>query len=268
MGFIFSLLFLVPLSFASFESIAIKKLDLDYHRPYGQGTVEKVSVGLSTLTQVPYQVEVFREHDAMVLRSQFIDLNWMNPLSFFHNLEELQTKGLNVDGGFKKHTVTAEYLNFRPAGQDKLFNIESLDFKCLGDSHEEKLEQRFLKDCLNSLSLKVKKMEVPVDFFLLEILTKLPEIPAGTDIPADALRVSVDKGNFFSEVYLKYYVYAGLRTWGNVYYDDQQKNLIFKVDRIKFGYLSVTKLVMHKLKEMVEHPRVKIDPPYIRISLQ
>jgi len=39
------------------------------------------------------------------------------------------------------------------------------------------------------------------------------------------------------------------------------------MDLIKFGILPVTSLVMDALRRQVQHPRVSINPPWIRIQL-
>lgn len=267
MSLLISLLFLIPLSFASLETISIKNLNMNYLKPFGQGEVEKVTIGLS-LVQVPYPVEVERVEKGFAVRSQYLDLTWYEPFVLAHDMEEFHTKALSLDGGIKKHSLSAEKLGLRPANQDQVFTLEQVSLLCDGVSEEKDFEDRLLADCLKFLELRIKQLDVPTDFILVEIMNKLPRVPEEVDIPANAVKVNISEGNFFLEAYLKYYFYAGLRAWGHVSHDVYQKQIVMKVDRIRFGYLPVTSIVMNKLKELIKSPKVQIDPPYIRIDLK
>ena len=130
-------------------------------------------------------------------------------------------------------------------------------------------QMRIMNDCRNKMDLTIKKIDVPTNFILFRLLEDFPPTPAPEmDFPGDNIVLSVKEGDYVLQIYLKYWFYAGLRSWGHVQYENNYKTVAIRVDQIKFGYLNVTKLVMNKLKEVVTNPNLKVDPPWIRINIE
>jgi hypothetical protein len=263
------LLFTFFISFstlAGFEGLMVKNLDLDYSAPYGKGELEKISIGLSK-SNSPYPLEVEKSEDAFFLRSPFIDLKWGDPLKFFYDLEVLIGRKVNFSIGKSEHYVYSDNLAVKPKEQG-VFKFDHLNGRCTGQSSEENLERRLLTDCRENMDLKIKRLDVPVEFFMLDILNQLPPIPAEVDIPADHFSFISRGGEFSLVFYLKYYVYAGLRVFGNFHYEGDFETAVIKVNQIKWGHLPVTGLVMRELRNRIKHPAVKIQPPFIRIKIK
>jgi hypothetical protein len=263
------LLFTFFISFsvlAGFDGLMVKNLDLDYSSPYGKGELEKISIGLSK-SNSRYPVEVEKSEDAFYLRSPFIDLRWGDPLKFFYDLEVLIARKINFSIGKTEHYVHGDHLTSKPKGQG-IFKFDHLNGRCSGQSSEENIAHRLFADCRESMDLKIKRLDVPVDFFMLDILNQLPPIPAEVDIPADHFSFVSKGGEFSLVLYLKYYVYAGLRVFGNFHYEGNFETIVIKVNQIKWGYLPVTGLVMRELRNRIKHPAVKIEPPFIRIKIK
>ena len=254
-------------AFAGFDKLTVQNLDLDYLGPYGKGTVERVGIGMSLATE-PYDIEVNRTDDAFELTSPYLDFTWNHPLKFVHEIEKLNSKKLSANLGTKKsHFVEADYLMVQPKGRGQ-YIAEKLKGNCEGIATGT-FQMRMLDDCRNKMDLTIKRVDVPVDFILFRILEDLPRMPAPEmDFPGDNIVVSVKVGDYALQIYMKYWFYAGLRSWGHVQYENDYKTVAIRVDQIKFGYLNVTKLVMNKLKEVVTSPNVKVDPPWIRINIE
>lgn len=265
--FFLSVLFLgfFNLAHAGVDSLSIKNLDINYQRPYGRGQVEKASLGLS-LHEGPYLVEVHRTEEALKLESPFFDLFWNTPLELFHNMEKLDGKKINFSMGKFHHSAHALHLTAAPEAQGE-YKFDHLSLDCKGASSAKELSTRMMEDCLESLELVAKRVDVPSDFILVDLLSKLPKGPREMEAPADHLKLTTEKGDFSLVFYLKYFIYAGLRAWGHVSLTENNKTMLIRVDRIKFGFLSVTQIVMKELERRVNHPSVKIEPPYIKIEL-
>lgn len=252
---------------AGFDKLTVQNLDLEYTGPYGKGTVERVGIGMSLATE-PYDVEINRTDSSFELTSPYLDFTWNDPLKFIYEIEKLNTKKLSANLGTKKsHFVEADYLMVQPKGQGQ-YIAEKLKGNCEGVAIG-RFQMRMMDDCRNKMDLTIKKVDVPADFFLLRVLEDLPQLPApDMEFPGDNIVVSVKEGDYALQVYVKYWFYAGLRSWGHVQYENDYKTVAIRVDQIKFGYLNVTKLVMKKLQEVATGPNVKVDPPWIRINIE
>lgn len=253
------------LSYAGVDSLSVKNLDLNYQRPYGKGEVEKASLGLS-LYEGPYSVEVHRTDEALKLESPFFSLFWNNPMELFHNMESLDGKKMNLSIGRLHHTAHALHLTAGPEGQGE-YKFDHVSMECKGSSLSPELQTRLMEDCRERMNLVAKKVDVPIDSILVDLLGQLPKGPLEMDVPADHLKLTSDNGDFSLVLYLKYYIYAGFRTWGHVSFEDNNKIMLIRVDKIKFGYLPVTQVVMSELKKRINHPSITVEPPYIKIEL-
>lgn len=254
-------------AFAGFDKLTVQNLDLEYLGPYGKGTVERVGIGMSLATE-PYDIEINRTDEAFELTSPYLDFTWNDPLKFIHDIEKLTAKKLSASLGSKKsHFVEADYLMVQPKGRGQ-YIAEKLKGNCEGIATGT-FQMRMMDDCRNKMDITIKRVDVPVDFILFRVLEDLPRMPAPEmDFPGDNIVVSVKEGDYAFQIYIKYWFYAGLRSWGHVQYENDYKTVAIRVDQIKFGYLNVTKLVMKKLQEVVTSPNVKVDPPWIRINIE
>ncbi len=265
-----SLFFLITLvslnASAAFEKLNVKNLDLDYKAPHGAGTVEKVGIGMS-LQPEAFPIDINRTENSFEITSPYMDFTWYKPLKFIYDVQELVTKKASVALGTDVHFIESDYVMLKP-GKGGEYKAELLKAVCDGDAKGE-FEERLLEDCRTKLDLTIKKIDVPVDFFLVRLLESIPQLPApDMDMPGDNVVASIKNGDFYLQVYIKYVFYAGLRAWGHMQYENDRKVIALRVDSIKFGYLSVTSLVMKKLQEIIKSPDVKIDPPWIRINIE
>jgi hypothetical protein len=250
---------------ADFEKITVENLDLEYKAPYGSGTVDRVGIGLG-LAPENYVIAINRTEDAFELTSPYVDFTWRNPVKFIFDLEALTTRKTNAALGTKTHFIDSEFVMIKPEGRGE-YKAELIKGLCEGKARGS-FEMRLLEDCRNKLDLTIRRIDVPTDFILYKLLEDLPPLPGSDeDVPGDYVIAKINNGDLFLQVYIKYVFYAGLRTWGHVRFEDDHKTLAIRVDQIKFGYLTVTKLVMSKLKEIIKNPDVKVDPPWIRINI-
>ena len=254
-------------AFAKLEKLTIQNLDLEYVLPYGKGTVDRVGIGIS-LAPENFNIEVHRLSDSFAVTSPYLDFSWINPLSFFHNMEEISARKTNVSlGGLKVHFLESESLMFRPEGRGN-YKVQDVRGNCEGEATGH-FERRLMEDCRTKMDLTIKKIDIPTDFILYKLSEDLPEVDmAEADIPGDNIIFSSRNGDFALQVYVKFWIRAGLRAWGHVQYENDHKTIAVRIDKVKYGILPVTNLVMKKLKEIIKSPNVSVEPPWIRINLE
>lgn len=252
---------------ADLEKIFVKNLNLDYAIPYGKGELEKLGFGVSLKKSHTYPVEVFRRDDAFEVLSHFIDFEWKNPLPFAHNIKSLKVEKLDLKLDQKQHYLRGNEISFLTP-QDVLFFFHRYDLECNGTSVQKDPLLRLMEDCRQKLRASIDYTDIPTDVYT-RLSDELPAYEADPtmEIPASDLFLSVDEGDVYASMRVKYVIRAYLRFWGHTQYQDGGKTLALRVDQIKFGIVPVTKLVMEFLQRQISHPDIQIDPPWIRIKL-
>lgn len=258
--------FLSSLAHAGFEKISVKKLNLTYQDSYGEGTLEKVGLGYSLKNvQVPYRISIERTDEAFEVTSEFLDFSWIKPYKIFHNAEKFHATNTDFSIGDKIHFLESDSLSIMPKDRG-LYEAHKVSVKCEGQGTGI-LKTRVLEDCRHKLDASVKRIEVPADFILYRILYSLPELQSELEFPGDNLIFTSRNGQFNLQLYIKYYVYAGLRANGRFHYENDYQTIAINVNQIKFGILNVTNFVMRRLQAVNKSPDIKIDPPWIRINI-
>lgn len=249
---------------AGLEKVSLKNLDLDYKAPYGQGQVERVGIGMG-LKSTPYPVEVTRTEDSFELTTPYVDFTWKHPLKLVYEIEGLFTRKANLSIGTKIHSVNVEEVQLTTK-DNNLYKAELIEGECKGEAVGS-FDKRLLEDCRKSMDIKIKRVDVPESFILARLMRNLiTPVTKELDIPGHNLILSVKEGKYALQVYIKYWMTAGLRAWGQVNYENNYETIAIRVDQVKFGYIPVTNLVMNKLKEIITSPEVTVDPPWIRIK--
>lgn len=256
---------------AGMDRLSIQALNLDYKKPYGKGDVEKVNFGYSSREQFksgPYPVEIHRMEASMGVNSHIAGLEWLDPLSFVHDMEELTLAKGNLSIGKVLHTLSLDSVVFVPKEMNA-FTLKGLVLVCQGISTEARIKDRLMDDCRDGLHLTVDTLDVPLDFFIAKLVQNLPkQEPMRVDQrPADSLVLTTVKGDFALQVYTKLVFYAGLRAWGNLAYEKDRKVIAIRIDQVKFGYLSITSIVMRELRKRLKDPNVTITGNTIRIKI-
>lgn len=253
---------------ADFERMEITGLSASYVKPKGEAEIEKVKIDFSNLEDKNYVLGIERKEDSFLLDSPFFQLRWMNPFAFIHNMNELTVTDAHATFGKNEHSLSADEMAFSP---DKMgaFSLNNILGKCSGNSTDIWIENRLIDDCLNSAELTISSLDVPVNFFINEILAQYPQEPMpATAKPADSFKLSMKDGDFSFMVYTRVVFYAGLRAWGNISLQNNRKTVIIRVDQIKFGYIPITGVVMKELSKRNRNPDVIINDNYIIVNLK
>lgn len=266
MSFLFLTVFLIFPAFAGLEKIQLKNLDLHYVNPVGTGSVEKLTIGMGLPSKKEnHPVSIYRREDSFEIESSFAQFEWLNPITFIHDLSALETEKLNLDILPSGHKLKAQHLKFISSKQNE-FSFEDFAVSCRGQSLEKDVFSKLKEDCLNEMEVIIRHMDIPSQF-LKTIAEQLPEAPADSDFPANDFFASLAKGNFYSYVRIKFVIPAYLKIWGYSQFEDNGKTIAIRVDEVKYGVLPVTTIVMKELKRLVTHPKVTINPPWIKIKL-
>ncbi len=252
-------------AFAGIQKINIQNLDLEYAAPYGKGTLDKFGVGTS-LAPEKLDVELLLTENALDVTSPMVDFTWNDPDKFVYALEKVSAKRTTAVLGTKEvHVVESEHLVMAMKGQGP-YEAQLLKGQCDGDAVGS-FKMRLLEDCRNKMDLTIKKLEIPEKSPLNLLVEDLPVSVIEEEMPADNIVVSVREGELYLQAYIKMWMTAGLRVYGNFSYENDHKVIAVKVSQIKFGYLPVTRLVMKKLQEL-NLEAIRVDPPWIRITIE
>lgn len=248
-------------SYAGLKQLGVKNLSLEYTAPKGVGSVEKIEIGLSKVVNHPLEVE--RIGETLVVRTPVLDFTWMEPWKFLLDAESISLFNANLSAGKGVHDVSVDQAKFRLNGE---YVLKKAVAHCEGQSTLPDLEFQLLEDCRDLMKVEADRLDVPLDGFLIDILARLP-VP-DEEQPLKNFTLSVKDGDFYMYFLASYVVKAGLRAWGAVHYEDDLKTMVIRVDLIKFGILPVTSIVMKELKDRIKDPRIKIDPPMVRIRMR
>jgi hypothetical protein len=262
---LFCLFQLFPAQAAGLEKITIQNLDLNYVAPYGSGEFEKLQIGLS-LMNPRYPVEVHRRLGAIALETPFIDFTWHRPLPFLYQMQQVKTRGLSAKGDRDEHFVQADSLHFTPGNTSEV-GLLNLDLKCRGRSRELLIQNRIMEDCRNNMFGTIGRVDLPKGVEPPEFLKVLEEFPLEKENPLWAIYLNMEQGEFYGSLWVQSWFNARLHAWGAMHYENNFKTIMIRVDRIRYGYIPVTSIIMRQLQSQVNHPNVKITPPWIRIDL-
>jgi hypothetical protein len=252
-------------SIAGFEKVFVQNLDLEYTAPSGKGMVEKVGIGLN-LVSVPYPIEIARTNESFEIFSPYLEFSWKNPTRFIYDIEAFSVKRTSAGIGMKIQSIESDYLMMRPKGRGE-YKAENIRGICDGASAGS-IGKRVLEDCRRSMDLSIKKVEIPTDFILYKLIEELPsDTESGqANLPGEDILLKMKEGDFYFQIYVRYWLRAGLRVWGKLQYENDFETIAIRVDEIKFGILPVTSFILKKLKEINNNTNVIIDPPWIRIK--
>lgn len=265
MSYLFLIMLFVSSAWAKLETIQIKNLDLQYLAPYGSGELEKLSLGISLVEAPRYPVEIFRRDNSFEITSPFVTFEWLRPYPFVHNMKEISVKTFFLLLGEKEHHMKGENLVLTMENGLNLV-LNQFDFNCAGPSVFLDPIERIKEDCIQNLSAQAKKIELPFDI-VKSVSNAMPdEDTDALDMPADDFSLSIDKGQFSGSLKIKILFKAYLKFRGFIHHDLPSGTTAIRMDSVKFGVLPVTSIVFKVLKEQIKDPRIKIDPPWIRIS--
>lgn len=248
-------------AFAGLRHLGVKNLSLEYTSPNGVGSVEKIDIGLTKTFNHP--LEVVRVEDTFVVKTPMLDFHWLAPWRFLLDAQKLTLNQANVSAGKGKHDFSVANAKLTMKGE---FALRNGVVHCEGSSEEEDLENQLLEDCREKMTAEADRLDVPLDFVLIDVLARLPQ--PEEEEPLKNFTMKMEHGDFYMYFLASYVFKAGLRTWGAVHYEDELKTMVIRVDLVKFGVFPVTGIVMKELRERVKDPRIEIKPPFIRIRLK
>ncbi len=248
-------------AFAGLRHLGVKNLSLEYTSPNGVGSVEKLDIGLSKTLNHP--LEVVRVEDTFVVKTPMLDFHWLAPWKFLLDAKKLTLNQANASAGKGKHDFSVANAKVTLNGE---FSVRNAVAHCEGSSEERDIENQLLEDCREKMTAEADRLDVPLDFVLVDVLARLP-MPEEEE-PLKNFTLKMEHGDFYMYFYASYVFKAGLRTWGAVHYEDELKTMVIRVDLIKFGILPVTSIVMKELRERIKDPKIEIKPPFIRIRMR
>jgi len=267
MSYFLFLLISLSTAYAGLERMKVSGLNLNYIYPEGTGEIEKLTIGAGvSFRQKSYPLAIYRREDSFDVVSEIMDIQWIHPFAFAHNLKAASVEQLNLKIDRGEHKLEANSFKFT-GEQTGEFIFDNSHVTCQGSSTEKNPISRMKSDCLEKMEAVVEHMDLPFNI-LKSIADQLPEnVPDEVNLPANDFSLLINKGDFFSYVRIKLIVKAYLRVWGHSQFEDQGKTLAIRLDQVKYGVIPVTTIVMNELSRHLKHPNVRISPPWIRIKL-
>lgn len=254
---------LIPtFALAGLERLGVTNLNFEYASPSGTGNAEKIDIGLFKVRNDVVTIEK-QFDDSFLARTGIISFQWMKPWDFLVSMEKLHLTNANLTAGKLKHSASVAKLTMLNKGDFRILNGQ---VNCEGTSELPELEGRLMEDCRENLKAEADRVDVPLDAFLVDVLSRIP-VPQEEE-PLKHFSLTVKDGDFYMYFLASMVVKAGLRTWGAFHYEDEMKSLVIRIDQIKFGILPVTSIVMRELRARIKDPRIQIEPPFIRVRLK
>ncbi|MBL7664047.1 MAG: hypothetical protein JNM93_02850 [Bacteriovoracaceae bacterium] len=167
--------------------------------------------------------------------------------SFFKSLSSLELEQFLFSSNVE--TSKLSFPRYFHVYKDDSLLLEELEIECHGGELSLELKQRLIQNCFNVMRLNLYRYFDKVDEF--EILN---------------LRINIRnqrlnaQGNIYSKLS------GSFELKGNVDYLPTSDELSIKVDQVKLGVLSVTKLFL-KFAEKNQREGLRVKSPYIYFSL-
>jgi len=252
--------FLISSAHARLEKLDITDLFLNYANQYGEGHFKKLNIGIKSQTPT-YPIEISKLPDSFLIDTPFISLEWLEPLDFLHNAQEIHAEALHLNLGKTNHSAAGESLSIKTERGSR-FKLEKFTLSCSGQSELNDVLERMKEDCFQNAQLKTKKIDLPFGFD--SFLKQLTENASSIDTSNVLLKINQQKFNLSMSV--RYVISSTLRANGKIELQDEDKTLAIRLDSAKFGFIPVTAIIFSELRRN-ESANLKIDPPWIKVRL-
>lgn len=248
---------------ARFE-VDLQGFDFNYTDPKGSGTasafsrqmeradnsvkvdVEKVTDGLAVvITGAEEQNFVVKELPSFVKEAKSMLIEQL-----FLNVSE--TLGLELDRG----SFVSE--------KDEL-SMENFALDCHRDESQKDLMDQAISGCISKLNLHASKFSMDSAKKILEKVFQGSE--KATPISIRGLDFTSNNGDYDLKADVKAQISGTAKSSGKLSYDPASKVLTIKISEIKFGVLSVRKMVFDQLKRN-ESATLKVNEPYLYLTIK
>lgn len=247
---------------ARFE-VDLQGLDFNYSDPKGSGTassfsrqmekrdsevmlsVEKVSEGLAVVvTGAEEQNFVVKEIPGFVKDAKHMQLEQL-----FLNVSDSLSLSLD-SGSFTSDKDDLSMVNF--------------SLECNRDENQSELMDQAISGCVQKLDLRASRFAMEsAKKFLRNVLGYEKRM----DLTIKSLALSSINGDYNLQADVKAQISGTAKSSGKLSYDPASRVLTIKISEVKFGVLSVKKMVFDQLKKN-ESETVKVAEPYVYLTVK
>jgi hypothetical protein len=209
---------------------------------------------------------VLKQDKQYSLMIDFFNLVWHNPPAWVLLIEELLVRNLDASLGLKEtsvDTLNLEYLEVKGAAPLN-GSMKDLKASCIpvDKEGEGSFDQRMLQACIHRGVFEIKEFNAEfINELFYPILAQLPPLPAPQDQELNELVIKTLKGQLDVSLKLKVLIPTRIKLKGEI--SDTAESVIVKVDSVRMGIFGVTTLFFRYLRDQVQDPRIKIEPPRI-----
>ncbi len=263
----FSLLVLLCsfLANAELKSIESKNLNFYYLHPSGFGEIEQLKINLKKqIIPGPVTFEITALRPGFSIDLPFFQLQWTGEEPILEQVKELRVKSSHIVLNTSKHEAILEEVDLVHELLKKM-SIRKMNASCTGVSVSQDLEIRLLEDCLSESKLTIKEFYLPLGRVIIgEIIEGLPD-QSDEDIASVPHDVEWEskQGSFFLGAKIKLLVRSRVKVKGHWNVDQLNKELVIRLDEVKFGILPITELVFKELEDRLKDPKITVKKPFI-----
>jgi hypothetical protein len=260
----------------SVKSISLSVPELKYSANKGTGTLNSLVVNLDAQSSEDYifqtvptvlspaKIEFSREDKTFKINIGPVALAMQNINALLTKLNTLSLSKLDVAFGEKKQhafRIGAAELSHTSIGD---FMVEDLKLNCTHKQTDMPDIQGLLDECLIKSTLQAERLEIPDmnNFWVESLFNVTPWFEELFQAFKD-FEMQMAQGNFDMSLKVKGLPFARVKGEGHLKPELAAKKVTIRIDKIKFGLLPVTDLVMSQLKKKLPPENFRVEPPYI-----
>lgn len=272
--FIFSLVLSLTTFAASMTKVQMNVPQMSFQNNKGTGSLQNMAFELdgglnqnlgTESSAASVRIDLVRSGRTLKAAAGPLSLTMQNATDLLVKLNYFDIAKLNLNMGSQdRHHLTAVKLNLSHQAIGEM-NAEDLAVKCQHkDTYIVDIPQ-IVAGCLSQSTIRAERLEVPdMNTFWEESFFGLPQLldPEFLQTAKD-LELEITKGDFDLSLKLKGIPLLRLRGYGNIKADMANKTATIRVDKVKYGLLGVTDIVMSQLKKKLPPENFRVESPYI-----
>lgn len=255
------------LSYFTFANDQGEGLATDMHVELDDGRKSRDNKAGKSRTSAQ-KIYVYRNGNDLNVKIGFLTVDWEDvPVWLTANLD-LDAKDVKLQlGNPSGQVVSAKRVMLSKPSIGRAA-VRGVELKCVPAAGESSRFDNLLGQCLNDGVVNAKYLDVPsLRSFWLSILEDQND--RGEDLTkiGKDLEVVLNQNKFFMGLKTRVFFGARIRAWGKAVLDEKAKILRVRLDKVKFGRLSVTPLVWPALRMFFKSEDVEVRKPYLNIKL-
>lgn len=258
------------------KSISLNLPELKYSANKGAGVINSLSINLDAQSEdnysfqsvpkviSPAKIELSREDKTFNMSVGPVAMTMQNINGLLTKLNTFEIKKLDVSFGDKnQHLIRIGSAGLSHASIGEMA-VEGLQLNCLHKQANMPDIQGLINECLVKSSAQAERLEIPdMNNFWIESLFDITPLFEELFQTFKDFEMQISQGNFDMSLKIKGLPLARVKGEGHIKAELAAKKVTIRLDKVKFGLLPVTDLVMSQLKKKLPPENFRVEPPYI-----